>query len=181
MEGLADRVPIGDGRHTMPTIAFGTSQAGGEGNAAEMVEAALLYGYQHIECAAINGNEEEIGKFAIKPALMNRVISRDDLFITSKLWNTFHKYHHVMQACKQTLRHLHVDYLDLYLMHWPVALAEDSVPPWRAPNGLLQSSSVTMTETWRVRVCKQLCVCWKMLSCMHLLFVFFIHRLWKIW
>eukprot|EP01135_Chromosphaera_perkinsii_P008092 Nk52_evm8s1129 gene=Nk52_evmTU8s1129 len=147
-EELAKRVPIGDGRYTMPTLSFATSQSS-EKSSAEMVSSALLYGYQHIECASINGNEADIGKFALKPALDSGIIKRNDLFVTSKLWNTFHKYHDVIQACKQTLRDLHLDYLDLYLMHWPVALAPDSVPPWRNPNGLLQSANVTLSETWR--------------------------------
>jgi alcohol dehydrogenase (NADP+) len=84
---------------------------------AEAVLGAAAIGYRHFDCAAVYGNEKEIGVSLQK--LMSSGIARQELWITSKLWNDKHAEEDVIPACQQTLRDLQLEYLDLYLIHWP--------------------------------------------------------------
>jgi alcohol dehydrogenase (NADP+) len=84
---------------------------------AEAVFGAAAIGYRHFDCAAVYGNEKEIGLSFQK--IMSSGITREELWITSKLWNDKHAEEDVIPACQQTLRDLHLEYLDLYLIHWP--------------------------------------------------------------
>jgi diketogulonate reductase-like aldo/keto reductase len=102
----------------IPLIGLGTWQAApGEVQAA--VLAALRAGYRHIDCASVYKNEHEVGE-ALKEALESGLVKRADLFITSKLWNDAHAPDQVEKACRESLERLGLDYLDLYLIHWPV-------------------------------------------------------------
>jgi alcohol dehydrogenase (NADP+) len=84
---------------------------------AEAVFGAAMIGYRHFDCAAVYGNEKEIG-FSLRK-VMGSGINRDELWVTSKLWNDKHAEEDVIPACRQTLQDLKLDYLDLYLIHWP--------------------------------------------------------------
>lgn len=84
------------------------------------VEYAIHLGYRHFDCAYVYQNEREVGE-AISNQIEQCVVRREDLFITSKLWNTFHRPGAVEFALRQSLRNLGLTYLDLYLMHWPLA------------------------------------------------------------
>jgi alcohol dehydrogenase (NADP+) len=84
---------------------------------AEAVFGAAVIGYRHFDCAAVYGNEKEIGVSLQK--VISSGIRREELWITSKLWNDKHAEEDVIPACKQTLQDLHLEYLDLYLIHWP--------------------------------------------------------------
>jgi alcohol dehydrogenase (NADP+) len=103
----------------MPAIGLGTfgSDRFTADQIAEAVLGAVEIGYRHIDCAAVYGNEKEIGESLQK--VMKNGIKREELWITSKLWNNKHAEEDVIPACKQTLKDLQLDYLDLYLIHWP--------------------------------------------------------------
>ncbi len=95
---------------------FGSDRVTGEEIAAAVIGAAEV-GYRHIDCAAVYGNEHLIGK-SLK-AILDGGVKREDLWITSKLWNDMHGEADVIPACEKTLKDLQLDYLDLYLVHWP--------------------------------------------------------------
>jgi diketogulonate reductase-like aldo/keto reductase len=95
---------------------FGSDKYGADAVAAAVVEAAAL-GYRHFDCASVYGNEAQIG--ASLGRIMASGVRRDELWITSKVWNDRHGDGEVVASCKQSLRDLGLDYLDLYLVHWP--------------------------------------------------------------
>ena len=103
----------------IPAVGLGTfgSDRFSAGQIAEAVLGAAQIGYRHIDCAAVYGNEKEIG-FSLQKA-MKGGIKREELWITSKLWNDKHAEEDVIPACQQTLNDLQLKYLDLYLVHWP--------------------------------------------------------------
>ena len=90
----------------------------------DAIKYSLHNGYRHLDCAWLYGNEDVIGQ-AIKEALAesNGAIKREELFITSKIWNTFHSKDLVKQGFEETLKNLDVGYLDLFLIHWPMGFA----------------------------------------------------------
>lgn len=100
--------------YEIPTIGFGTWQTPEGDVAYQSVLDALEAGYRHIDTAAIYGNEISVGK-----AIKDSNLKREDIFLTSKLWNSNHSYEKAKDAIKESLVKLDVDYLDLYLIHWP--------------------------------------------------------------
>ncbi len=103
----------------MPTIGLGTfaSDNYNPEQVSNAVRGAAAFGYRHFDCAAVYANEHKIGE--VFQELFSKGIRREELWITSKLWNDMHKYDDAIKSCKQTLVDLQVDYLDLYLIHWP--------------------------------------------------------------
>lgn len=95
---------------------FGNDRYGGE-QIAEAVKDAITHGYRHIDCASVYGNEQCIGKSLRE--VMRCGLKREELWITSKLWNDKHDEKEVIPACEKSLKDLQLDYLDLYLIHWP--------------------------------------------------------------
>lgn len=133
-----------------PVLGFGTWKSK-TGEVEEAVKNAIDVGYRHIDCAMVYGNEKEIGK-AIKQKLDEGVVKREDLFITSKLWNTFHQPDYVETVLKKSLSDLQIDYLDLYLMHWPMAFKEGLLEEEWFPkdaNGVTIEGNGSYIETYK--------------------------------
>jgi diketogulonate reductase-like aldo/keto reductase len=95
---------------------FGSDRVSGETVAEAVLEAARV-GYRHFDCASVYGNEHLVGP-ALE-AVLRSGVTREDLWVTSKLWNDKHGERDVVPACERSLRDLRLDYLDLYLVHWP--------------------------------------------------------------
>lgn len=102
----------------IPVIGLGTfgSDNYNANTVAEAVKVAIKMGFRHIDCASVYSNEKEIG-VALQELFAEGVVKREDLWITSKVWND--KHDNVVGSCKQSMADLQVDYLDLYLVHWP--------------------------------------------------------------
>eukprot|EP00055_Hartaetosiga_balthica_P004395 m.11405 g.11405 ORF g.11405 m.11405 type:complete len:328 (-) comp3833_c0_seq1:107-1090(-) len=131
----------------MPIIGLGTWKSK-SGEVTTAVKHALDVGYKHIDCAAIYGNEKEVGA-GLKQAIDEGTVSREDVFITSKLWNTFHTPCDVRCACEKTLSDLGLEYVDLYLIHWPISLKRNAGIFPKNDDGSLQYDHVPLEDTWK--------------------------------
>ena len=117
---------------SIPSIGFGTWQTPDGETSIEAVKCAINSGYKHIDAAAVYANEASVGK-----GIKESGIDRKELFITSKVWNTERGYEKTLRAFNKTFKDLQLDYLDLYLIHWPAS--ENQFPDWKEIN----------SETWR--------------------------------
>ncbi len=130
----------------MPALGLGTWLSK-RGEVYAAVREALRIGYRHFDCAFIYANEAEIGN-ALKDAMRADEVKREELWITSKLWNTEHRLERVQPALEKALKDLQLDYLDLYLVHWPVALKEDARGLPFKPEDFYPIDDIPMSETW---------------------------------
>ena len=129
----------------MPILGLGTWKAeAGEVGAA--VKEAIKAGYRHIDCAAIYGNEAEIG-VALQEVFTAGIVKREELWITSKLWNNAHTMQQVTEALENSLHDLQLEYLDLYLIHWPIAFRPGVVLAGQ-PDDFMTLEEVPLAETW---------------------------------
>lgn len=147
-------VPITGGA-ILPSVGLGMWKIP-NADTPDIVRQAIRAGYRHLDCACDYGNEREVGD-GIRKATADKACSREQLWITSKLWNTYHHPQHVRPALERTLSDLQVDYLDLYLIHFPITLKhvpiETRYPPgWffdpAAAKPKMEIDSVPIAETW---------------------------------
>jgi D-xylose reductase len=140
----------------LPVIGLGLWKISGA-DAARVVENAASCGYTHFDCACDYGNEMEVGA-GLKNVIQPGSARREDLWVTSKLWNTYHKPEHVRPALEKSLHDLGLDYLDLYLIHFPIALEyvpfDERYPPgWffdpDAASPKMHPLRVPISDTWQ--------------------------------
>lgn len=129
----------------MPLFGLGTWKSE-PGDVYRAVKEALRIGYRHIDCASIYGNEAEVGR-ALSESFAEGVVSREQLWITSKLWNNAHAGEDVQPALEKTLADLQIDSIDLYLVHWPLAIRRD-VLYHSAAEHLVSLEELPISQTW---------------------------------
>ncbi len=139
----------------MPPVGLGLWKIEKTDTAATVVD-AIKAGYRHLDSACDYGNEKQVGE-GITEAIKQGLVTREELWVTSKLWNTYHAKEHVRPALERTLEDLGLDYLDLYLIHFPIALEyvpfEKNYPPeWlfnpEDDNPEMRPAKVPHHETW---------------------------------
>ena len=150
-----NQIKLASGR-TLDSIGLGLWKIENE-KTAEVVRSAIEVGYRHFDAACDYGNEVEAGQ-GIASAINDGLVKREDLWITSKLWNTYHRPEHVRAACEKTLHDLGLDYLCLYLIHFPIAQKfvdfDTRYPPgWfhhpEDANPRIEEDRVPIIETWQ--------------------------------
>jgi len=129
----------------MPLLGLGTWKAA-PGEVGVAVREAIRLGYRHIDCASVYANEPEVGA-AIRAAIDAGEVRREELWITSKLWCNAHGRENVEPALRRTLADLGLEWLDLYLVHWPVPIQPGVAFPSSADD-LLPPATVPLADTW---------------------------------
>ncbi|EAT44546.1 AAEL004118-PA [Aedes aegypti] len=147
MAPVAPKVKLNNG-YEMPVLGLGTWLSR-EGEAINAVKAAIDAGYRHIDTAYLYRNEKEVGQ-AIREKIAEGVIKREDIFVTTKLWNGYHDPAHVEETFNRSLSNLDIGYIDLYLMHTPMGYQFVS---WEPENPDIPSvpafTEVDYLDTWR--------------------------------
>ncbi|MGM9521977.1 MAG: aldo/keto reductase [Oscillospiraceae bacterium] len=143
MNKLSDTFTLANGLG-IPCVGFGTWQSPDGETAANAVETAIRAGYRHIDTAAIYGNEQSVGL-----GIRRSGVARDELFITSKVWNTSRGYGRTLAAFDKTLNDLGLEYLDLYLIHWPAVSAQFS--NWQELNLGTWQAMIELHKAGRIR------------------------------
>lgn len=133
----------------IPTLGLGTWQSK-PNEVFQAIINAIETGYRHIDCACIYENEKEVGA-AIKQAIADKIVTREELFITSKLWNADHDPSRVEKAIQKSLHDLNLDYLDLYLMHWPIAF-KPGVKFSKTADDLISLNEIPLSSTWEAMI-----------------------------
>lgn len=145
MPQVVPKIKLSNG-FEMPAIAMGTYQAR-ENEIYDAVKAAIDIGYRHFDTAYLYQNEAEIGR-AIREKIAEGKVKREDIFITTKLWNTEFAIEKVVPACKKSLEALGLDYIDLYLLHWPMAMKYSTETDDLLSN-LEADNDIDYVDTWK--------------------------------
>ncbi|MCP1517827.1 diketogulonate reductase-like aldo/keto reductase [Pseudomonas migulae] len=142
------RFALNHGAGEMPAVGFGTLFRD-LAVTTQAVKEALHAGFRHFDCAERYRNEEQVG-IALQEVMASGTIRREDLFITTKLWNTNHRPERVQPAFEASCRRLQVDYIDCYLIHTPFAFQPgENQDPRDEQGNVIYDSGVTLIETWR--------------------------------
>jgi diketogulonate reductase-like aldo/keto reductase len=141
------RMPLNNGHDEIPALGFGTLIAGSVETRAA-VELAMEAGFRHFDCAERYGNEKEVGE-AMQEVFRKGIVTREKMFVTTKLWNTNHRPDRVPRAFEASRKRLGLDYLDLYLIHTPFAFEPgDDQDPRDASGHPIYDEGVTLLDTW---------------------------------
>jgi alcohol dehydrogenase (NADP+) len=142
------RLPLNQGTGKIPVIGFGTLIADLPATVSA-TENAIKAGFRHFDCAERYLNERQVGE-ALRAGLASGEISRENIFVTTKLWNTNHRPERVQPAFEGSLKRLELEYLDLYLIHTPFAFQPGDNPDPRDSNGsVIYDDGVTLLDTWK--------------------------------
>ncbi|XP_054751203.2 aldo-keto reductase family 1 member A1-like [Lytechinus pictus] len=134
--------------HSIPILGLGTWKSKPDEVRKAVIE-ALEAGYRHIDGAAAYGNEEEVGA-GLKEKFSDGTVKREDVFVTTKLWNVDHRPEDVEAACRKSLEKLGLSYVDLYLMHWPFAFQTGKGMAPKGPDGMiLADDDIDFVDTWK--------------------------------
>jgi diketogulonate reductase-like aldo/keto reductase len=141
------RIPLNDGSGAMPAVGFGTLIPDPVATR-RATKTALEAGFRHLDCAERYRNEDAVGE-AMQDVFKTGAIRREDVFVTTKLWNTNHRPERVAPAFEASLRRLRIDYADSYLIHTPFAFRPgDEQDPRDASGQVIYDPGVTLVETW---------------------------------
>jgi alcohol dehydrogenase (NADP+) len=142
------RVPLSRGAGKIPVLGFGTLIPDAAATISS-TEDALAAGFRHFDCAERYGNEREVGE-ALQSGLAHGRLLREEIFVTTKLWNTNHRPERVQPAFDASLERLKLNYLDLYLIHTPFAFEPgDDLDPRDENGDVLYDRGVTLLDTWK--------------------------------
>lgn len=141
------RIPLADGRGAIPAVGFGTLIPDLT-ETKQATKAALEVGFRHLDCAERYRNEGAVGD-ALREAFDAGTVQREDLFVTTKLWNTNHRPERVKPAFDASLQRLQIDYADCYLIHTPFAFRPGDDQDPRDENGqVIYDDGITLADTW---------------------------------
>jgi diketogulonate reductase-like aldo/keto reductase len=141
------RIPLAHGQGAMPAVGFGTLIPDLAATK-QATMAALGVGFRHLDCAERYRNEEAVGD-AMRETFEAGLVQREELFVTTKLWNTNHRPERVRPAFDASLNRLQIDYADCYLIHTPFAFRPGDVQDPRDENGqVIYDDGVTLADTW---------------------------------
>lgn len=153
MLGVSQMLQMQNGL-AIPSLGLGTYRMS-EDEVGPAVTYAVECGFRHVDCAKVYMNEGAVGR-ALSALFSQKKVTREDLFVTSKLWPTDQHPDHVEKACRDSIRNLKVDYLDLYLIHWPVVWkhtgkfeSDDDIRPRQENGNAIVEASVSLEDTWR--------------------------------
>jgi diketogulonate reductase-like aldo/keto reductase len=142
------RIPLAHGAGTIPAIGFGTLISNADA-ARKAIRSALEIGFRHIDGADVYRNEDVVGE-ALHEAFEAGTVKREELFVTTKLWNNNHRPERVKMAFERSLHRLQLDYLDCYLIHTPFAFQPgDEQYPMNDQGEPIYDAEVTLVDTWR--------------------------------